>query len=182
MSFIKNALFGKPSQQQQTQKTRSTSDPVLFEPGQLRTPERTKALQLTTPSLVEQGLGGVDPAERERLKTGVFGDIGLSTKSALANLREVFGRTGIRGGVQGSDVSDILEASIGARGAASSNIEDILKVDQQQKLANLLQLLLSQEPFAVAQRTRQEGKSQGTTTGGSRGLADFVNFNVTKTI
>lgn len=178
MSFIKKALFGSPSKSKTS--AQSTSTPTLFGPGQLRTPTRTRALEQTTPFLTERALAGPDPRERRRLKTRAFEDIGASTKSALENLREIFGRTGVRGGVQGADVSDILEASIAAKGAASTDIESILKGDVQTQIQNLLQLLSQQEPFAVAQtvQSTQSGKS----TGASKGLLDFVNLNVTKNI
>ena len=175
-------LFGKPSQQQQTQTTKSRSDPVLFGPGQLRTPEKTGSIQIATPSILERGLRGIDPAQRERLQTSAFGDIALSEKSAINQLMEKFGQSGFEpgSGVNRGDFSDILEAGIGARGRASTDIEQLLQGLNQQEIDNLLRLLTAQDPFAIAQRTRQEGTSQGTTTGGSKGILDFVNFNVTK--
>lgn len=184
MSFLseqaeqfKGQIFGRPSKGERRETSVSTTTPVLFGPSQLRTPTRTRALQQVTPSLVESGLAGPDPAERQRLKTTAFEDIGISTKSALENLREIFGRTGVRGGVQGADVSDILEASIGAKGAAATNIEDILKGDVQRKLQNLLALLTSPEPFAVSAKQRAERTGFGTDVGAQRGLADFINVS-----
>ena len=154
VSKTKRALFGAPSR----------SGPVRFSPDQLRSPERAVASRRTTPFLTEQALGGVDPGERQRLKTRAFEDIGLSTKESLGNLREIFGRTGVRGGVQGSDVSDILEAAIGAKGAAGTDIERLLKGESQQKIQNLLALLTSQEPFSTPT----------SKTGAKKGLFDFV--------
>ena len=131
----------------------SKSTPQLFTAGQLRTPEETRAFQRTTPLLVERGIKGVDPQERRRLKKRAFEDIGASTKTELGNLRELFGRSGVRGGVQGADIADIIEASIGAKGAASTAVEETVKADAQQQLQNLLALLSQQAPFAVAQKT-----------------------------
>jgi len=134
--------------------TTSSGTPTLFGPRQVQSRGRTRALTRVTPSLVEQGLRGVDPRERQRLKTRAFENIGASTKSALGGLRETFGRTGVRGGVQGADVADIIEAAIGATGAASTDIEGLLKGDAQQKLQNLVALLTSPEPFAVSTATK----------------------------
>ena len=139
--------------------TPSQSKPQLFGAGQLRTPEEKQAFGQITPLLTERAARGVDPRERRRLKTRAFEDIGLSTKKALGGLRETFGRTGVRGGVQGSDVADILEAAIGAKGRASTETEEIVKADAQQQLQNLLALLSRQAPFAVSQASR--GPRQG---------------------
>ena len=133
--------------------SQSVSTPQVFGPEAVSSTGRTAALKRVTPSLVERGLRGPDPKERKRLKTRAFEDIGLSTKGALGNLRETFGRTGVRGGVQGSDVADILEAAIGAKGRASTDIEGLLKGDAQQQLESLLTLLTSPEPFAVGTTT-----------------------------
>lgn len=154
----------------------STATPTLFGPGQVRTPTRTRALEKTTPSLVEKGLQGPDLREGQRLRTRAFEDIGLSTKSALGNLRETFGRSGVRGGVQGSDVSDILEAAIAAQGQASTSIEDILKGDEQNAIRNLLQLLGQHEPFAVANtgRASQTGARKSFAESGGVGNIEEI--------
>lgn len=155
-------LGGKPSE----------STPQLFTAEQLRTPEEKRAFQRTTPLLVERGIKGVDPQERRRLKKRAFEDIGASTKTALGNLREIFGRTGVRGGVQGADIADIIEASIGAKGAASTAIEGQVKADAQQQLQNLLALLSQQAPFAVAQQTT--GRKKGALEIAKEGVDVFT--------
>lgn len=152
MGFIGSAIESQRTTSGQSTSA-SAADPVLFGPGQLRTRTRARGLQQAEPALLSKAFGG-QGGERRRRKTAAFGDIGLSEKSALGNLRETFGRSGVRGGVQGADVSDILEAGIGARGAASTSIEDALSQLNQQDIGNLLALLTSQEPFAVGQRQR----------------------------
>ena len=107
---------------------------------------RIGALDRVTPSLVERGLKGVDPQERKRLKTRAFEDIGAKTKSAIGGLRETFGRSGIRGGAQGADLTDIIEAAIGATGAASTGIEGILKGDARERMQTLVELLSAPLP------------------------------------
>lgn len=145
----------------------TTGDPVKFGPSELRTPTRTRSLERTTPTLFDKAFAGRGK-ERRRLKTRAFEDIDLSAKSAFGNLRETFGRSGVRGGVQGADVSDIIESIIGAKGAASTGIEDILKQNEQQDISNLLGLLTSPEPFAIGQKTRSDNpfaQSAGGTFG-----------------
>lgn len=164
---MKRTLAGEPGRGE----TSSVTTPVLFGPNKLRTPERRRALRQTTPFLTERALKGVDPREREQLKTRAFEDIGLSTKQALEGLRETFGRTGVRGGAQGADVADILEAAIGAKGAAGTDIEQLLKGESRQRLQDLLALLTSPEPYAVATKGRQAGVQAGA----KPGLLDFIN-------
>lgn len=134
--------------------TRTT--PKLFGPEAVSSRARFNALNRVTPGLVERGLRGVDPRERRRLKTSAFESIGQSTKSSLSNLRELFGRAGVRGGVQGADVADIIESAIGAQGAASTGIEGQLRGDANQQLQALLAFLSTPEPFALGAESRSE--------------------------
>lgn len=138
---------------------RTSADPVLFGPNQLRTPTRTAALEQTTPTLFEKAFSGRGQ-ERQRLTTRAFEGIDLSTKSALEKLREIFGRSGVRGGVQGADITDIIEASLGAKGTAAVGIEDLLKQNEQRDIQNLLNLLLAPEPFALGTISRGEQGSE----------------------
>lgn len=159
---------GSKGSQESFSQQQATSTPKLFGPEQIMLPGQRKAIAAQAPSLIEEAMqGGLSPAERSRMMTRMTEDINRSTTGAVKGLEEVYAGTGLKGGVKGADIGDIMEARIGATGAASRSVEDFSRQAETERKNRLLKFGFGQTPFQVA----QVGQSSGYSTGKGKQFA-----------
>lgn len=153
-------------------KSKSKSTPQFFGPDQILLPEQKEAIKGIVPSLKDSTFQESILPKRGKLLTQARQEIGAGTSAKLDNLRDLFGASGVRGGVQRQDIGDILAADIAASGKATADITggieairaseiEARRKEKQDKLDRLMAFSLQAPPFAVANASSSRSSNFG---------------------
>jgi len=150
-------------QQEHEQKSQST--PVLFKPNEILPAYQQKLRRNTFNQMGRETLSGLNnneglsPVERSLMTTRMNENIGDTMDADIGNLRDIYAKSGVRGGVQGSEIGDILQSGVKASGDVSKYVEDANRAEIDKKWARLLQMIGMNPPFAASQSSTSSGSS-----------------------